>query len=57
MIVGGGAPIAKRQHTMLQKCAKAGDVARFRAELIAHLHNTESRVRDVIGNHAATHGA
>jgi DNA-binding GntR family transcriptional regulator len=55
MIVGGGASIAKRQHTMLQKCAKAGDVARFRAELIAHLHNTESRVRDVIGNHALTH--
>jgi len=56
MIVGGGAPVAKRQHTMLQKCAKAGDVARFRAELIAHLHNTESRVRDVIGNHASARG-
>jgi DNA-binding GntR family transcriptional regulator len=53
MIVGGGAPVAKRQHTMLQRCARAGDVDRFRAELIAHLHNTESRVRDVIGNHAS----
>lgn len=56
MIVGGGALIAKRQHTMLQRCARAGDVDRFRAELIAHLDNTESRVRDVIGNHASTRG-
>jgi DNA-binding GntR family transcriptional regulator len=52
MIVGGGAPIAKRQHAALQRCARAGDVARFHAELVAHLHNTESRVRDVLGNHA-----
>ena len=54
MIVGGGAPIAKRQHATLQRCARASDVARFHAELVAHLHNTESRVRDVLGNPALT---
>lgn len=48
MIIGGGAPIAERQHVMLQKCAADGDVTRFRAELIAHLDNTESRVRQAI---------
>jgi DNA-binding GntR family transcriptional regulator len=54
MIVGGGAPVAKRQHATLQRYARAGDVDRFRAELSAHLRNTESRVREVLGNHALT---
>lgn len=57
MIVGGGAPIAQRQHVMLQKLARAGDAARFRAELIAHLDNTESRVRDAIGSIAPADGS
>lgn len=56
MIAGGGGPIAERQHVMLQRLAKAGDVTRFRTELIAHLHNTESHVRGVIVNGALTSG-
>ena len=57
MTIGGGAPIAERQHAMLQKCAREGDVTRFRTEFIAHLDNTESRVRDVLGRLTPTGGA
>ena len=57
MIVGGGGPVAERQHAMLQKIAQAGDVARFRAELIAHLENTELRVREVIVRLGSSDGA
>ena len=57
MIAGGGGPIAERQHVMLQRLAKvSSDVTRFRTELIAHLHNTESHVRGVIVNGALRAG-
>jgi DNA-binding GntR family transcriptional regulator len=48
VIVGGGGPVAERQHSVLLKAARAGNAARFRAQLLAHLENTESRVRRVL---------
>lgn len=57
VIVGGGGPVAERQHAVLQKTARAGDAVRFRAELVAHLDNTESRVRRVLSGVSASDGA
>lgn len=46
--VGGGGPVAERQHRILLHVARARDARRFRRDLRRHLLNTETAVRNAL---------